>query len=211
MTKTPCVGVKKIINPLKPTNKNNPIVLNATSQNPRVVLFLVSFLTFHPLVLRYYYFPPSALSTRQPGSAMPGVAITMDIWSSGHGSLHQQAAMNSISTSSIPPGLDPDPLQLSTTSPAMCQPAFPGTLSLHHYRKQLSDGDSFVFESQEGHILKRKNAALHLNQTPMYPHHSAHPFSVSSAASSPPPLSPSYSPSAMSEQGPESLCGFACK
>ncbi|PYH70658.1 oxidoreductase, short-chain dehydrogenase/reductase family [Aspergillus vadensis CBS 113365] len=140
---------------------------------------------------------------------MPGVAITMDIWSSGHGSIHQQAAMNSISTSSIPPGLDPDPLQLSTTSPAMCQPAFPGTLSLHHYRKQLSDGDAFAFDSPEGHILKRKNAAIHLNQTPMYPHHSAHPFSVSSAASSPPPLSPSYSPSAMSEQGPESLRGFA--
>ncbi|GKZ49721.1 hypothetical protein AbraIFM66951_002426 [Aspergillus brasiliensis] len=133
----------------------------------------------------------------------------MDIWSTGHGSLHQQPPMNSISTSSIPPGLNPDPLQLSTTSPAMCQPAFPGTLSLHHYRRQLSDSDSFVLDSQEGKILKRKNAALHLNQTPMYPHHSAHPFSVSSAASSPPPLSPSYSPSAMSEQGPESLRGFA--
>ncbi|OOG00511.1 hypothetical protein ASPCADRAFT_261 [Aspergillus carbonarius ITEM 5010] len=132
----------------------------------------------------------------------------MDIWSSGHGSLHHQAAMNSISTSSIPPGLDPDPLQLSATSPAMCQAAYPGSLSLHNYRKQLSDGDSFIFESQEGKMLRRKNAALHLNQTPMYPIHSTHPFSVSSAASSPPPLSPSYSPSAMSEQGPESLHGF---
>ncbi|RAL03840.1 oxidoreductase, short-chain dehydrogenase/reductase family [Aspergillus ibericus CBS 121593] len=139
---------------------------------------------------------------------MPGVAITMDVWSSGHGSLHPQAAMNSISTSSIPPGLDPDPLQLSATSPAICQAAYPGTLSLHNYRKQLSDADPFILESQEGKILRRKNAALHLNQNPMYPLHSAHPFSVSSMASSPPPLSPSYSPSAMSEQGPESLHGF---
>ncbi|PYH94747.1 hypothetical protein BO71DRAFT_224858 [Aspergillus ellipticus CBS 707.79] len=137
---------------------------------------------------------------------MSMVAISVDIRAPGHGSIHQHHAMNSVSTSSVPSEPGPDPLQLSA-GPTMSQTTYPGTLSLHNYRKQLSDGDSFILESQEGKSLRRKNAALHLNQAPpMYPHHAVHPFSVSSVASSPPPLS--YSPSAMSEQGPESLHGF---
>jgi hypothetical protein len=57
--------------------------------------------------------------------------------------------------------------------------------------------------------LRRKNAAFNLNQYQAHmsqPHQP--PFAASSVASSPPPLSPSHSPSAWSEQGPESLDGF---
>ncbi|PWY88368.1 hypothetical protein BO70DRAFT_286536 [Aspergillus heteromorphus CBS 117.55] len=138
---------------------------------------------------------------------MPMVAITMDIRAPGHGSSHHHHAINSISTSLVPLDPGPDPLQLPAGSPALCQAAYPGTLSLHNYRKQLSDGDSFL-ENHEGKSLRRRNAAFPLSQHPMHPQHSVHPFSVSSMQSSPPPLSPSYSPSAASAQGPESLHGF---
>ncbi|KAL4892711.1 hypothetical protein BDV59DRAFT_39000 [Aspergillus ambiguus] len=98
---------------------------------------------------------------------------------------------------------------------AMCVPGFPGVLSLHHYRRYLSD--SPPDDSDEIKKLRRKNAAFNLNQYQCQTHmHSCHahphpyhqPFSVSSVTSSPPPLSPSYSPSAWSEQSPESLDGF---
>lgn len=86
----------------------------------------------------------------------------------------------------------------------------PGALSLHNYRKYLAHGGSST--SVDGHDfkrLRRKNAALNLNQPADLPH-SVSPFSVSSA-SSPPPLSPSSSPSAVSEMGAESLHGFLCE
>lgn len=86
----------------------------------------------------------------------------------------------------------------------------PGALSLHNYRKYLAHGGSST--SVDGHDfkrLRRKNAALNLNQPSEHPH-SVSPFSISSA-SSPPPLSPSSSPSAVSEMGAESLRGFLCK
>lgn len=85
----------------------------------------------------------------------------------------------------------------------------PGTLSLHTYRQHLSQSDSPPTPSLDmsgTKKLKRKHGALNLNQTP------THPLS-SSAASSPPPLSPSYSPSAVSqrsEREAEGLEWFMC-
>ncbi|KAE8417701.1 hypothetical protein BDV36DRAFT_283580 [Aspergillus pseudocaelatus] len=87
----------------------------------------------------------------------------------------------------------------------MCMP---GNCSLHEYRQYLSSCDSATSNSPDIRKLRRKNAALNLNQSQMsLGDHYEYPTSVSSAASSPPPLSPSHSPSALSEQ-PESLDGF---
>ncbi|KAE8379966.1 hypothetical protein BDV26DRAFT_279906 [Aspergillus bertholletiae] len=84
----------------------------------------------------------------------------------------------------------------------------PGNCSLHEYRQYLSSCNSAASDSPDIKKLRRKNAALNLNQSQMsLDHHYEYPASVSSAASSPPPLSPSHSPSALSEQ-PESLDGF---
>jgi hypothetical protein len=55
--------------------------------------------------------------------------------------------------------------------------------------------------------LKRKTAALHLNRSsPLF---ISHPVSVSSVASSPPPLSPSYSHSIVSQWSEEPEIGEA--
>ncbi|KAE8368739.1 hypothetical protein BDV27DRAFT_141773 [Aspergillus caelatus] len=88
----------------------------------------------------------------------------------------------------------------------MCMP---GNCSLHEYRQYLSSCDSATSNSPDIRKLRRKNAAMNLNQSQMSlgDHYDEYPTSVSSAASSPPPLSPSHSPSALSEQ-PESLDGF---
>ncbi|RHZ65831.1 uncharacterized protein CDV56_107653 [Aspergillus thermomutatus] len=85
---------------------------------------------------------------------------------------------------------------------AMLKPGYPGALSLHHYRRFLSQDDGFIALNRNGgKTLRRKNAALDLNksQTSLTPPLCS--FSVSSAASSPPPLSPSYSPSPVSHRG----------
>ncbi|KAG2418015.1 hypothetical protein HFD88_001115 [Aspergillus terreus] len=113
------------------------------------------------------------------------------------------------------PTLSPASVDLDHGSPspslnAVCGPGFPGVLSLHHYRRYLSD--SPPADSDEMKKLRRKNAAFNLNQYQAHmsqPHQS--PFAASSVASSPPPLSPSHSPSAWSEQGPESLEGFCLR
>ncbi|RHZ54215.1 hypothetical protein CDV55_102812 [Aspergillus turcosus] len=84
----------------------------------------------------------------------------------------------------------------------MPKPGYPGALSLHHYRRFLSQDDGFIaLNGNGGKTLRRKNAALDLNksQTSLTPPLCS--FSVSSAASSPPPLSPSYSPSPVSYRG----------
>lgn len=117
-------------------------------------------------------------------------------------------------SASIDLDLDP-PSPASPLNPAM---GLAGNLSLHHYRKYLSDGlqsNPFI-DNHDAKRVKRKNAAVNLNQNPMMmmyyqpPRPTISLLSGSSAASSPPPLSPSYSPSAISEQ-PESLDGFACE
>ncbi|RJE24179.1 hypothetical protein PHISCL_03498 [Aspergillus sclerotialis] len=88
--------------------------------------------------------------------------------------------------------------------PSITIPHFPtqtaGSLSLHEYRKNLSQTPS---PDHTGSLkkLKRKNGALNLNQTQPQirtPGWTWDPASTSSATSSPPPLSPSYSLSAMS-------------
>lgn len=75
-----------------------------------------------------------------------------------------------------------------------------GALSLHDYRRNLNQTPS---PDEIGNLkkLKRKHGALNLNQTQpdiRAPGWAWDPVSASSAASSPPPLSPSYSMSAMS-------------
>jgi len=89
--------------------------------------------------------------------------------------------------------------------PRLTKSGTTGALSLHDYRKYLSQEciDDPVDRSEKG--LKRKPATLNLNQSPL----SARPscaISVSSAST--PPLSPSYSHSIISqwsEQGLESI------
>ncbi|PKY06724.1 hypothetical protein P168DRAFT_340032 [Aspergillus campestris IBT 28561] len=118
--------------------------------------------------------------------------------------------------SPISPGSGSASIDLDLDPPSPLNPAGQaGNLSLHHYRKYLSDGlqsNPFI-DNHDSKRVKRKNAAVNLNQNPMMmyyqpPRPSMSLLSGSSAASSPPPLSPSYSPSAISEQ-PESLDGYA--
>ncbi|KAL4861064.1 hypothetical protein BDV12DRAFT_180797 [Aspergillus spectabilis] len=135
----------------------------------------------------------------------------MEVWPIRHDSLyhHHHQHLNSPSP--------PPPFQLpSQSSPALpIEPlaGFPGSLSLHNYRKSLSQARD-LFDGQEGKTLRRKNAASNLNQTTAqmgtsYYNAYYHPFSPSSTTSSPPPpLSPSYSPSALSEQLPELVDGY---
>lgn len=83
---------------------------------------------------------------------------------------------------------------------------FTGALSLHDYRKSLSQSHERVGDLVDrgaGRTLKRKPGALNLNlnkSTPALSSLSSYPVSVSSATSSPPPLSPSYSHSVVSQR-----------
>ncbi|KAJ5296042.1 hypothetical protein N7508_010863 [Penicillium antarcticum] len=77
-----------------------------------------------------------------------------------------------------------------------------GSLSLHDYRKLLSADPV----DHAGGKLKRKTAALHLNRPSALPPSSV---SVSSGASTPPPLSPSYSHSVISTWSEEPEIGEA--
>lgn len=104
-----------------------------------------------------------------------------------------------------------DDLCLSLTSditiptiPTMGKPK--RSLSLRNYRSKsfFPDKECLVSDGHGGKKLKRKNGASNLNQTPA---------SSVSATSSPPPLSPSYSMSVMSqrsEQDPDGREGFLC-
>lgn len=103
----------------------------------------------------------------------------------------------------------PSPLPDAGSLPPRLKSGLTGSLSLHDYRKYLSQEyvDDPVDRSDK--TLRRKTATSNLNRPP--PISSALTscaVSVSSAASSPPPLSPSYSHSVISqwsEQEPESL------
>ncbi|PYH46897.1 putative autophagy regulatory protein Atg2 [Aspergillus saccharolyticus JOP 1030-1] len=120
-----------------------------------------------------------------------------------YGSPHHPDAIHYMSTSPAS-----DPLQsLASKPPAICSAGYAGNLSLHNYRKLLSDSDPFI-DGQDGKLLRRKDAALHLNQNQPGSDPAIFPCPMSSPASSPPPLSPSYSPSARSDQDPEILHGF---
>ncbi|KAL6235908.1 hypothetical protein BDW75DRAFT_127648 [Aspergillus navahoensis] len=108
---------------------------------------------------------------------------------------------------------------LYKNSPSKSSPALPiepvaGIRSLYNYRESLFSDPSLA-DCQEGRRLRRKNAASNLNKTTTAPMGTLiqdayyHPFSTSPTTSSPPPpLSPSYSPSALSEQLPELLDGY---
>lgn len=98
---------------------------------------------------------------------------------------------------------------MSTTTALLHQKSCPGNLSLHEYRKHLSQpaSPSPGADAMAGRRVRRKNGAANLTQQPASASASASAsagssVSVSSAtsglSSTPPPLSPSYSPSAMS-------------
>ncbi|KAL4875034.1 hypothetical protein BJY04DRAFT_202740 [Aspergillus karnatakaensis] len=136
----------------------------------------------------------------------------MEAWPTRHDSLHHHHHLKSKSPS--PPPAFQLPSQSSPTLPIEPLAGFPGALSLHNYRKSLSQAKD-LFDGQEGKTLRRKNAASNLNQTTQaqmgtsYYNAYYHPFAASSTTSSPPPpLSPSYSPSALSEQLPELVEGY---
>ncbi|KAJ5567681.1 hypothetical protein N7535_006987 [Penicillium sp. DV-2018c] len=84
-----------------------------------------------------------------------------------------------------------------------------GALSLHDYRKFLSKSADRVGDHADhaSRKLKRKTAGLHLNRQPALS--ISYPVSISSAASSPPPLSPSYSHSIISQRSEEPEIGEA--
>lgn len=145
----------------------------------------------------------------------------MEAWPARHESLrlHHHHHLKS-------PSHSPDFTLLSQSSPALpIEPlaGYPGAVSRHNYRKSLygSTTTGNFFDSPEGKTLRRKNAASNLNRSAATPtaqmgticqNACYHPFSASSATSSPPPpLSPSYSPSALSDQLPELLDGYGCK
>lgn len=99
------------------------------------------------------------------------------------------------------PTLDTPSFPSTPLDGAMPQPGYPGSLSLRHYRRYLSQDDGFIaFNRNQRKTLRRTNAALNLNQSQTSLTPPLCSFSVSSAASSPPPLSPSYSPSAVSQR-----------
>jgi hypothetical protein len=125
--------------------------------------------------------------------------------------LHRMDAMAPTIARLSPLPLSPtrelDHSRQSTSLNAMCKA---GTRSLHDYRQYMSSYDSATVERPDSKTLRRKNAALNLNQSQMsLDNIFDYPFSASSVASSPPPLSPSHSPCALSEH-PESLDGFLC-
>ncbi|KGO48816.1 hypothetical protein PEXP_009090 [Penicillium expansum] len=84
-----------------------------------------------------------------------------------------------------------------------------GALSLHDYHKFLSKSADRISDPVDhaGGKLKRKTAALHLNRPS--PLTISYPVSISSVASSPPPLSPSYSHSIISHWSEEPEIGEA--
>lgn len=169
--------------------------------------------------------PPSlneSLCIRRPLNLVCCVTSTMEAWPTRHESLRLHHHDHHLKSPSPPPDL---PL-LSQSSPALpIEPlaGYSGALSRRSYRKSLygSTTTGNFFDSPEGKTLRRKNAASNLNQsaattptpTPqmgtLCENACYNPFSAPSATSSPPPpLSPSYSPSALSDQLPELLDGY---
>lgn len=99
------------------------------------------------------------------------------------------------------------PIDAVSFPPRAIKSGMNGSLSLHDYRKYLSQSaeciDDPVDRSEK--TLKRKTAKSNLNRPPPLSSASSRAASVSSAASSPPPLSPSCSHSVISHQSePES-------
>lgn len=100
------------------------------------------------------------------------------------------------------------PLDAVSPPPRSIKSGITGALSLHDYRKYLSQSaepvDDLVDRSEK--TLKRKTANSNLNCPPALTSLPSSAVSVCSVASTPPPLSPSYSHSVISqrsEQEPE--------
>jgi hypothetical protein len=108
------------------------------------------------------------------------------------------------------PCTPPKPLPADAVSllPRSIKSGITGALSLHDYRKYLSQSAECVDDpvDRSEKTLKRKTATSNLNRPPPLTSFSSCAISVSSVASSTPPLSPSYSHSIISyqsEQEPE--------
>ncbi|KAJ5174303.1 uncharacterized protein N7482_000180 [Penicillium canariense] len=104
--------------------------------------------------------------------------------------------------------LKPLPADAVSLPPRSIKSGITGALSLHDYRKYLSQSAECVNDpvDRSEKTLKRKTATLNLNRPSPLMSLSSCAVSVSSTASSPPPLSPSYSHSIISyqsEQEPE--------
>ncbi|KAF3389530.1 hypothetical protein F1880_004451 [Penicillium rolfsii] len=105
--------------------------------------------------------------------------------------------------------LKPLPADAVSLPPRSIKSGITGALSLHDYRKYLSQSAECVDDpiDRSEKTLKRKTATSNLNQpAPLTTSLACCAISVSSAASSTPPLSPSYSHSIISyqsEQEPE--------
>lgn len=96
-----------------------------------------------------------------------------------------------------------EPLHADATSLPARSFGLTGSLSLHDYRKHLAQAaecaDDPVDRSEK--TLKRKTATSNLNRPPALSNVPSYAVSISSsAASSPPPLSPSYSQSIISQR-----------
>lgn len=103
---------------------------------------------------------------------------------------------------------NPLPDDAMSLPPRSIKSGITGALSLHQYRKFLSNSTDRIDDPVDhaGKKLKRKPAALHLYRPPALD--ISYPVSVSSA-SSPPPLSPSYSHSIISQRSEEPEIGAA--
>lgn len=99
----------------------------------------------------------------------------------------------------------PSPLPDAVSPPPRLKSGITGSLSLHDYRKYLSQEgiDDPVDRSEKG--LKRKTATSNLNRPLPLSAVPSCAVSVSSAASSPPPLSPSCSHSIISQRSEQEL------
>ncbi|OQE43262.1 hypothetical protein PENCOP_c003G05167 [Penicillium coprophilum] len=116
---------------------------------------------------------------------------------------------NHACTLSKPLSVSVDSADALSLPPRSIKSRITGVLSIHDYHKFLSKSADHIGDPVDltGRKLKRKTAALHLNRPSALP--ISYPVSISSVASSPPPLSPSYSHSVVSQWSEEPEIGEA--
>ncbi|KKK21995.1 hypothetical protein AOCH_007471 [Aspergillus ochraceoroseus] len=134
----------------------------------------------------------------------------MEIYPAPHEPMHpyyHHHQMNAITTSSTPTITPPPRSPYRPTVPQRSLPVNVCCRRRHRFRRDPQASSPSITTT-----LRRMSAASNLNRTTtqMGSTYHAYPFSASSTASSPlPPLSPSYSPSTLSEQLPEILDGLS--
>lgn len=98
------------------------------------------------------------------------------------------------------------PAEDATLPPRLKKTGITGSLSLHDYRKHLSQSPECIDDpvDRSKKTLKRKTANLNLNHPPALSSIPTYAASLSSAPS-PPPLSPSYSHSIVSQCSEQEL------